>query len=190
MLIHTNLLLYYTQPFILRWSLAIKRTIAMAYTPNNRTTIDQEVFKWVKQQKQKDKVVTVNLIRQKAFELGQELDPNFKASLNWYNNWKKRYNYCESPEAEALKHKKRHYTAAFKLHAVQRAAEMESASQAALELDVSRRCLQRWTEEVELISSVAEHSSNAVYRYVCSFHMWQSWVFSWLNSISSPTTTL
>ncbi len=136
----------------------------MAYTPNNRTTIDQEVFKWVKQQKQKDKVVTVNLIRQKAFELGQELDPNFKASLNWYNNWKKRYNYSESPEAEALKHKKRHYTAAFKLHAVQRAAEMESASQAALELDVSRRCLQRWTEEVDLISSVAEHSSNAVYR--------------------------
>lgn len=139
-------------------------TGSMTYTPNSRTTIDQEVFKWVKQQKQKDKVVTVNLIRQKAFELGQELDPNFKASLNWYNNWKKRYNYCESPEAEALKHKKRHYTAAFKLHAVQRAAEMESASQAALELDVSRRCLQRWTEEVELISSVAEHSSNAVYR--------------------------
>lgn len=136
----------------------------MSYSPNQRTTIDQEVFKWVSQQREKDKIVTVNAIRQKAFELGQEYDPNFKASLNWYNNWKKRYDYTESPEAEALKHKKRHYTAAFKLHAVQRAAEMESASQAALELDVSRRCLQRWTEELDLITSVVEHSSNAVYR--------------------------
>ena len=136
----------------------------MSYSPNQRTTIDQEVFKWVSQQREKDKIVTVNAIRQKAFELGQEFDPNFKASLNWYNNWKKRYDYTESPEAEALKHKKRHYTAAFKLHAVQRAAEMESASQAALELDVSRRCLQRWTEELDLITSVVEHSSNAVYR--------------------------
>ena len=136
----------------------------MSYSPNQRTTIDQEVYKWVMQQKEKDKIVTSNTIRQKAFELGQQLDPNFKASLNWYNNWKKRYDYSETPEAEALKHKKRHYTAAFKLHAVQRAAEMESASQAALELDVSRRCLQRWTEELDLITSVAEHSSNAVYR--------------------------
>ena len=136
----------------------------MSYSPNQRTTIDQEVFKWVELQKEKDKVVTANTIRQKAFELGQEFDPNFKASLNWYNNWKKRYDYTETPEAEALKHKKRHYTAAFKLQAVRRAAEMESASQAALELDVSRRCLQRWTEEVDLIASVAEHSSNAVYR--------------------------
>ena len=136
----------------------------MSYSPNHRTTIDQEVYKWVLQQKEKDKIVTANTIRQKAFELGQEFDPNFKASLNWYNNWKKRYDYNETPEAEALKHKKRHYTAAFKLHAVRRAAEMESASQAALELDVSRRCLQRWTEELDLITSVAEHSSNAVYR--------------------------
>lgn len=136
----------------------------MSYSPNQRTTIDQEVYKWVVQQKEKDKIVTANTIRQKAFELGQEFDPNFKASLNWYNNWKKRYDYSETPEAEALKHKKRHYTAAFKLHAVRRAAEMESASQAALELDVSRRCLQRWTEELDLITSVAEHSSNAVYR--------------------------
>lgn len=136
----------------------------MSYSPNQRTTIDQEVYKWVMQQKEKDKIVTANTIRQKAFELGQEFDPNFKASLNWYNNWKKRYDYNETPEAEALKHKKRHYTAAFKLHAVRRAAEMESASQAALELDVSRRCLQRWTEELDLITSVAEHSSNAVYR--------------------------
>ena len=136
----------------------------MTYSPNQRTTIDQEVYKWVVQQKEKDKIVTANTIRQKAFELGQEFDPNFKASLNWYNNWKKRYDYNETPEAEALKHKKRHYTAAFKLHAVRRAAEMESASQAALELDVSRRCLQRWTEELDLITSVAEHSSNAVYR--------------------------
>ena len=136
----------------------------MSYSPNQRATIDQEVYKWVMQQKEKDKIVTANTIRQKAFELGQEFDPNFKASLNWYNNWKKRYDYNETPEAEALKHKKRHYTAAFKLHAVRRAAEMESASQAALELDVSRRCLQRWTEELDLITSVAEHSSNAVYR--------------------------
>ena len=136
----------------------------MTYSPNQRSTIDQEVYKWVLQQKEKDKVVTANGIRQKAFELGQEFDPNFKASLNWYNNWKKRYDYSESPEAEALKHKKRHYTAAFKLHAVRRAAEMESASQAALELDVSRRCLQRWQEELEVISSVAEHSSSAIYR--------------------------
>ena len=139
-------------------------TLGMSYSPNQRTTIDQEVYKWVVQQKEKDKIVTANTIRQKAFELGQEFDPNFKASLNWYNNWKKRYDYTETPEAEALKHKKRHYTAAFKLQAVRRAAEMESASQAALELDVSRRCLQRWTEEVDLIASVAEHSSNAVYR--------------------------
>lgn len=136
----------------------------MSYSPNQRSTIDQEVHKWVLQQKEKDKIVTANSIRQKAFELGQEFDPNFKASLNWYNNWKKRYEYTESPEAEALKHKKRHYTAAFKLHAVRRAAEMESASQAALELDVSRRCLQRWQEELEVISSVAEHSSSAIYR--------------------------
>lgn len=139
-------------------------TASMSYSPNQRTTIDQEVYKWVVQQKEKDKIVTANTIRQKAFELGQEFDPNFKASLNWYNNWKKRYDYTETPEAEALKHKKRHYTAAFKLQAVRRAADMESASQAALELDVSRRCLQRWTEEVDLIASVAEHSSNAVYR--------------------------
>ena len=136
----------------------------MSYSPTQRSTIDQEVYKWVLQQKEKEKVVTANTIRQKAFELGQEFDPNFKASLNWYNNWKKRYDYTESPEAEALKHKKRHYTAAFKLHAVRRAAEMESASQAALELDVSRRCLQRWQEELEVISSVAEHSSSAIYR--------------------------
>ena len=136
----------------------------MSYSPNQRTTIDQEVYKWVIQQKENDKVVTANTIRQKAFDMGQEFDPHFKASLNWYNNWKKRYDYTETAEAEALKHKKRHYTAAFKLQAVRRAAEMESASQAALELDVSRRCLQRWTEEVDVITSVAQHSSNAVYR--------------------------
>lgn len=136
----------------------------MALNPNHRNTIDQDVYKWVVQQQKKDKVVTPNAIRQKAYEIGQEYDPNFKASLNWYNNWKKRYEYNESPEAVALKHKKRSYTAAFKLHAVQRVQELESASQASLELDVSRRCLQRWKEEVDLISSVAEHSSNAVYR--------------------------
>ena len=133
-------------------------------SPNFRNTIDQEVYKWVVQQNKKSKVVTQNAIRQKAYEIGQEHDPNFKASLNWYNNWKKRYEYDESPEAEALKHKKRSYTAAFKLQAVQRAMELESASQASLELNVSRRCLQRWKEELDVIASVAEHSSNAVYR--------------------------
>lgn len=136
----------------------------MSISPNNRNTIDQEVYKWVSQQNKKKKLVTPNAIRQKAYEIGQEYDPNFKASLNWFNNWKKRYDYNDSPEAEALKHKKRSYTAAFKLHAVQRAMELESASQASLELDVSRRCLQRWKDELELIASVAEHSSNAVYR--------------------------
>lgn len=136
----------------------------MSLSPSHRNTIDQEVYKWVVQQTKKKKLVTPNGIRQKAYEIGQEYDPNFKASLNWYNNWKKRYEYNESPEAEALKHKKRSYTAAFKLHAVQRAMELESASQASLELDVSRRCLQRWKEELDVISSVAEQSSNAVYR--------------------------
>ena len=136
----------------------------MSFSTNNRSTIDSEVYKWVVQQLKKKKVVTPNAIRQRAFEIGQEFDPNFKASINWYNNWKKRFDYNESPEAEALKHKKRSYTAAFKLHAVQRAMELESASQASLELDVSRRCLQRWKEELDVISSVAEHSSNAVYR--------------------------
>ena len=136
----------------------------MSFSTNNRSTIDSEVYKWVVAQLKKKKVVTPNAIRQKAFEIGQEFDPNFKASINWYNNWKKRFDYNESPEAEALKHKKRSYTAAFKLHAVQRAMELESASQASLELDVSRRCLQRWKEELDVISSVAEHSSNAVYR--------------------------
>jgi transposase-like protein len=139
-------------------------TVDMSFSTNNRSTIDSEVYKWVVQQLKKKKVVTPNAIRQKAFEIGQEFDPNFKASINWYNNWKKRFDYNESPEAEALKHKKRSYTAAFKLHAVQRAMELESASQASLELDVSRRCLQRWKEELDVISSVAEHSSNAVYR--------------------------
>ena len=136
----------------------------MSFASNHRSTIDSEVYKWVVQQLKKKKVVTPNAIRQKAFEIGQEFDPNFKASINWYNNWKKRFDYNESPEAEALKHKKRSYTAAFKLHAVQRAMELESASQASLELDVSRRCLQRWKEELDVITSVAEHSSNAVYR--------------------------
>ena len=136
----------------------------MSVSPNQRNTIDQEVFKWVVGQQKKQKLVTPNAIRQRAFEIGQQFDPNFKASFNWYNNWKKRYDYSESPEAEALKHRKRSYTAAFKLHAVQRCIELESASQAALELDVSRRCLQRWKEELDVIASVAEHSSNAVYR--------------------------
>ena len=145
-------------------SLSDDFTNSMSISPNHRNTIDQEVYKWASQQSKKKKLVTPNAIRQKAYEIGQEYDPNFKASLNWFNNWKKRYDYSDSPEAEALKHKKRSYTAAFKLHAVQRAMELESASQASLELDVSRRCLQRWKDELDLIASVAEHSSNAVYR--------------------------
>lgn len=132
--------------------------------PNRRLTIDQEVFQWVLQQQAKDKVVTPNNIRQKAFEIGQQYDPNFKASLNWYNNWKKRFEYQESPEAEALKRKKKSYTAAFKLFAVHRAMELDSISHASLELNVSRRCLQRWKEEIDLITTVAEQASNAVYR--------------------------
>lgn len=133
-------------------------------SPNRRSTIDQEVYKWVMQQQTKNKVVTPILLRQKALEIGQTYDPNFKASLNWYTNWKRRFDYHETPEAEALKHKKRSYTAAFKLYAVKRSLEMESVSQASLELNVSRRCLQRWKEELDVISTVAEQASNAVYR--------------------------
>ena len=132
--------------------------------PNRRLTIDQEVFDWVAQQQTKDKIVTPNSIRQRAFEIGQRYDPNFKASLNWYNNWKKRYEYQESPEAEALKRRKKSYTAAFKLFAVHRAMELNSISHASLELNVSRRCLQRWKDEIDLITTVAEQASNAVYR--------------------------
>ena len=132
--------------------------------PNRRLTIDQEVFEWVTQQQTKDKIVTPNSIRQRAFEIGQRYDPNFKASLNWYNNWKKRYEYQESPEAEALKRRKKSYTAAFKLFAVHRAMELNSISHASLELNVSRRCLQRWKDEIDLITTVAEQASNAVYR--------------------------
>ena len=135
-----------------------------ALSPNRRNIIDQEVFAWVMQQQTKNKVITSNHIRQKAYEIGRQYDQYFKASLNWYNKWKKRYNYEEQPEVDALKHKKRSYTAAFKLHAVKRATELLSISQASLELNVSRRCLQRWKGELDIITSVAEQASNAVYR--------------------------
>lgn len=115
-------------------------------------------------QQSKNKLLSSNNIRQKAYEIGQRYDQYFKASLNWYNKWKKKFDYQEQPEIDALRNRKRAYTAAFKLHAVQRASELLSISQASLELNVSRRCLQRWKDEVDLISSVAEQASNAVYR--------------------------
>ena len=132
--------------------------------PNKRNLIDEDVLAWATRTQADGKVVTPNLIRQKAYEIGRQYDPYFKASINWYNKWKKKFNYEESPEADALKHKKRAYTAAFKLYAVQRANELLSVSQASLELNVSRRCLQRWKEEIDVISEVAERASNAVYR--------------------------
>ena len=131
---------------------------------NKRNLIDIDVLTWVTTGQTEGKVITPNLIRQKAYEIGRQYDPYFKASINWYNKWKKKYNYEESPEADALKHKKRSYTAAFKLYAVQRANELLSVSQASLELNVSRRCLQRWKDEIDVISKVAEKASNAVYR--------------------------
>ena len=129
-----------------------------------RNLIDEDVLAWVTTSQEEGKVITPNLIRQKAYEIGRQYDPYFKASINWYNKWKKKYDYEESPEADALKHKKRSYTAAFKLYAVQRANELLSISQASLELNVSRRCLQRWKEEIDVISKVAEKASNAIYR--------------------------
>ena len=131
---------------------------------DTRDIIDQEVYSWVMTQINKNKVITSNHIRQKAYEIGQQYDQYFKASLNWYNKWKKKVNYEEQPEIDALRNRKRSYTAAFKLHAVQRSTELVSVSQASLELNVSRRCLQRWKEEVDVISSVAEKASNAIYR--------------------------
>lgn len=130
----------------------------------DRDLIDQEVYSWVMSQQSKNKVVTSNHIRQKAYEIGRQYDQYFKASVNWYNKWKKKVNYEEQPEIDALRNRKRAYTAAFKLHAVQRSAELLSISQASLELNVSRRCLQRWKDEVDVITSVAEQASNAVYR--------------------------
>ena len=132
--------------------------------PSKRNAIDEDVLAWVTTGQTEGKVITPNLIRQKAYEIGRQYDPYFKASINWYSKWKKKYNYEESPEADALKHKKRSYTAAFKLYAVKRANELLSVSQASLELNVSRRCLQRWKEEIDVISKVAEQASNAVYR--------------------------
>ena len=156
-----------TQP-ILSLSPQTKTSVRMspmnALCPNRRNIIDENVYTWVMQNHANDKVVTPNLIRQKAYEIARQYDPYFKASLNWYNKWKKKYDYEESPEADALKHKKRTYTAAFKLYAVQRASQLLSVSQASLELNVPRRCLQRWKEEIDVISTVAEQASNVVYR--------------------------
>ena len=127
--------------------------------------IDQEVFQWVMEHKRKSKQpITPNTIRQKAYEVGQQCDPNFKASINWYINWKKRTGYQESEEDEVAKRRKRSYTAGFKLEAVRRCQELENASQAALELNVSRRCLQRWKEELDIISTVANESGSAIFR--------------------------
>lgn len=133
-------------------------------TSSKRSMIDQEVYSWVLGEQVKGKICTGNMVRQKAYEIGRNYDPYFKASINWYTKWKKRYDYEESPEANALKNRKRSYTAAFKLYAVQRASELLSVSQASLELNVSRRCLQRWREEIDVINSVAEKAANAVYR--------------------------
>lgn len=137
----------------------------MATRMGKHSDIDQEVFTWVMEHKRKSKQpITPNTIRQKAYEVGQQCDPNFKASINWYINWKKRTGYQESEEDEVAKRRKRSYTAGFKLEAVRRCQELENASQAALELNVSRRCLQRWKEELDIISTVANESGSAIFR--------------------------
>ena len=139
-------------------------SLNVKFSSDIRDTIDHEVHKWVLSQFDKNKILNSNQIRQKAYEIGQKHDQYFKASLNWYKNWKKKINFEEQPELDALRNRKRAYTAAFKLHAVQRSNELLSVSQASLELNVSRRCLQRWKEELDVISTVAETASNAVYR--------------------------
>ena len=138
--------------------------LVVDHTSSNHSIIDEEVHTWVMMQQAKDKVLTSNHIRQKAYEIGRQYDQCFKASMSWYRKWKRKYNYQEQPEVDALRNRKRAYTAAFKLHAVKRSAELLSISQASLELNVSRRCLQRWKDEVDVITSVAEQASNAVYR--------------------------
>ena len=93
---------------------------------DTRDVIDQEVYSWVMTQINKNKVIMSNHIRQKAYEIGQQYDQYFKASLNWYNKWRKKVNYEEQLEIDALRNRKRSYTAAFKLHAVQRSTELLS----------------------------------------------------------------
>jgi transposase-like protein len=129
-----------------------------------REDIDREVHQWALSQKSKGVKVTPMDIRHKAFEVGQTFSRSgFKASQNWYVNWKKRTGY-ECSQSEQVKTPKKTYTAAFKLEAVQRASQMESASQASLALNVSRRCLQRWKKEINIIATVAEEAGTAVYR--------------------------
>ena len=139
-------------------------SLNVKFSSDIRDTIDHEVHKWVLSQFDKNKILNSNQIRQKAYEIGQRHDQYFKASLNWYKSWKKKINFEEQPELDALRNRKRAYTAAFKLHAVQRSNELLSVSQASLELNVSRRCLQRWKEELDVISTVAEPetASNAM----------------------------
>ena len=108
-----------------------------------REDIDREVYQWVLLQRKMGNNLTPAEIRQKAFEVGKRYDSSFKASQNWFNNWKKRTNYQDIDTN--VKNRKRTYTASFKLQAVQQAAQMESTSQAALALNVSRRCLSRWS---------------------------------------------
>jgi uncharacterized protein (DUF305 family) len=134
-------------------------------SPSNRhAMVDHEVYAWVMEQTANNKTVSSNEIRQKAYDIGKQYDQYFKASNNWYNKWRKKFKYDGKPEIDNLRHRKRIYTAGFKLHAVNRSAELLSVSQASLELNVSRRCLQRWKEELDVITSVAEQASNAVFR--------------------------
>ena len=129
-----------------------------------REDIDREVYQWALGQKSKGVKVTPLDIRHKAYEVGQTYSKSsFKASQNWYVNWKKRTGY-ECFQGEPVRTPKKTYTAAFKLQAVQRASQMESASQASLALNVSRRCLQRWKKEINIIATVAEEAGTAVYR--------------------------
>ena len=127
-----------------------------------REDIDREVYQWVLLQRKMGNNLTPAEIRQKAFEVGKRYDSSFKASQNWFNNWKKRTNYQDIDTN--VKNRKRTYTASFKLQAVQQAAQMESTSQAALALNVSRRCLSRWSKEIGIIASVAEEAGTAIYR--------------------------
>lgn len=129
-----------------------------------REEIDKEVYQWAVTQNELGVILSPIDIRQKAYEIGEKYGAGFKASQNWYANWKKRMGYKQTGEEEVGKNRKRAYTAAFKLQAVQKAAEMESASQAALALSVSRRCLQRWRKEVDIIATVADEAGTAVYR--------------------------
>ena len=139
-------------------------TVGLVQSMGKKEEIDKEVYQWAVTQREMGVIPSPIDIRQKAYEIGQKYGAGFKASQNWYANWKKRMGYKQTGEDEVGKNRKRAYTAAFKLQAVQKAAEMESASQAALALSVSRRCLQRWRKEVDIIATVAEEAGTAVYR--------------------------